>query len=564
MKLDELRRMAQAEREAQQRYPHRIHVCVAAGCLSQRSDQVIAGLVAELKRRGRQETCLVKGVGCMGLCAAGPLLAIEPRHQYYQLVSPDNPEVLAAIVDTLDGGEVPEYALSPDLPFFRRQHKIVLENSGQIDPERIEDYIAAGGYEALLEAVARRTPQQVTQEIVRSGLRGRGGAGYPTGLKWMTVAQTGNRQKYVVCNADEGDPGAFMDRSLLESDPHRVLEGMALAAYAVGADRGYLFCRAEYSLAVKRLRIAIRQAENLGLLGRALGGKGFGFSVEVRLGAGSFVSGEETAMIASIEGRRGTPQPRPPYPAQQGLWGCPTLVNNVETLANVPAILRHGAEWFAAIGSEKSKGTKLFALAGAVKNTGLIEVPLGTTLRDIVFGLGGGIPGGRRFKAVQTGGPCGGAIPEQLLDMGIDYEALAAASALMGSGGLIVMDDGACMIDVARFFLDFCRAESCGQCAPCRVGTTQLHNLLSRVAQGQGSHADLEQLERLGEVVRQGSLCGLGQSAPNALFSTLKYFRSEYLAHIERHSCAAGTCGPRAFPATPVAVAGVKAGEGSR
>jgi bidirectional [NiFe] hydrogenase diaphorase subunit len=560
MKLDELRQMAQAEREAQQRYPQHIHVCVAAGCLSQRSDQVIAGLAVELQRRGRQGSCLVKGVGCMGLCAAGPLVSIEPRHRYFQLLSPDNPEVLAAIVDTLDGGELPECSLSPDLPFFRRQHKIVLENSGRIDPERIEDYIAAGGWEPLLAAVTERTPQDVIAEITRSRLRGRGGAGYPTGQKWSSVAAAGNGgPKYVLCNADEGDPGAFMDRSVLESDPHRVLEGMALAAYAVGASRGYIFCRAEYSLAIRRLRIAIRQAEALGLLGRRIAGSEFGFSIEVRLGAGPFVSGEETALIASLEGHRGEPRPRPPFPAQAGLLGCPTLVNNVETLANVPAILRHGGDWFAAIGTARSTGTKVFSLAGAVKNTGLIEVPMGTPLREIVYGLGGGIPGGRRLKAVQAGGPCGGALPERCLDMGMDYDSLAAVGSIMGSGGLIVMDEGACMVDVARFFLDFCRQESCGQCAPCRVGTAQLYRLLVRITHGHGTPDDLEQLSRLGNVVREGSLCGLGQSAPNSIASTLRYFRAEYEAHVTGHGCPAGVCALR-----PAAANGAKAPEESR
>lgn len=559
MKLEELRQLAQAEREAQERYPQRIHVCVAAGCLSQRSDQVIHGLTAELKRRRRQESCLVKGVGCMGLCAAGPLIAIEPRHQFYQLISPDNPEVLSSLVDTLDGGTLPEYALSPELPFFRRQHKIVLENSGQIDPERVEDYIAAGGWEPLLRAVTARTPQEVIGEITTSGLRGRGGAGFPTGLKWSAVAAAGRgAQKYVLCNADEGDPGAFMDRAVLESDPQRVLEGMALAGYAVGASRGYIFCRAEYSLAIRRLRIAIRQAEALGLLGSNLGGSNFGFAIEVRLGAGPFVSGEETALIASIEGNRGEPRPRPPYPAQHGLWGRPTLVNNVETLANVPAILRHGGAWFASIGTAQSKGTKVFALAGTVKNTGLIEVPMGTPLREIVYELGGGIPGGRQLKAVQAGGPCGGALPEPSLDMGMDYESLEALGCIMGSGGLIVMDEGACMVDVARFFLDFCRQESCGKCSPCRIGTAQLHDLLGRITQGKATAADLEQLVHLSQVVREGSLCGLGQSAPNAIRSTMRHFRAEYEAHVEGHGCPAGVCSPRP------ALANAQTSEGSR
>jgi bidirectional [NiFe] hydrogenase diaphorase subunit len=386
------------------------------------------------------------------------------------------------------------------------------------------------------------TPAQVIEEVVHSGLRGRGGAGFPTGLKWTTVAKTAGDRRFVICNADEGDPGAFMDRSVLESDPHRVLEGMAIAAYAVGATQGYIYIRAEYPLAVKRLRGAIRQAERQRLLGNNIAETTFAFHVEVRLGAGAFVCGEETALIASIEGKRGLPRPRPPYPAQEGLWGCPTLINNVETFANIPPLIRNGGEWFAGIGTDKSKGTKVFALAGRVNNTGLIEVPMGITLREIVFDIGGGVPEGRRFKAVQTGGPSGGCIPEQFLAMPVDYESLVQVGSIMGSGGMIVMDETSCMVDVARYFMEFCMTESCGKCIPCRVGTVHMYDLLTKIAEGTASDADLRLLEELCGLVRDTSLCGLGQTAPNPVVSTLRYFRDEYLAHIRDKTCPAGVC----------------------
>jgi bidirectional [NiFe] hydrogenase diaphorase subunit len=478
----------------------------------------------------------------MGLCAAGPLVRTEPQHTYYRGLSPDNPEVLSAVIDNLDGKPIPEFALSPDIPFFAEQKRIVLENFGEIDPERIEDFIGIGGYEALLGCISNRSRDDVVQEITRSGLRGRGGAGYPTGLKWSMVAKAPGEQKYVICNADEGDPGAFMDRSVLESDPHRVLEGMAIAAYAVGASKGYIYCRAEYPLAVKRLKIAIRQAEKLGLLGKTIGESDFGFEIEIRLGAGAFVCGEETALIASVGGNRGVPTPRPPFPAYSGLNRCPTLLNNVETFANIAPLLHKGAGWFASIGTDKSKGTKVFALVGDVVNTGLIEVPMGIKLRDLVYKLGGGIPGDRKFKAVQTGGPSGGCIPEQFLDMSVDYESLNSVGSIMGSGGLIVMDETACMVDVAKFFMDFTRDESCGKCIPCRIGTTHLHGLLERICDGDGRMEDLETLERLGVMVKRTALCGLGQTAPNPVSSTLKYFRKEYIEHIEHKTCAQGRC----------------------
>ncbi|HEU5452071.1 MAG TPA: NADH-quinone oxidoreductase subunit NuoF [Terriglobales bacterium] len=540
MTPEELSEIARVEREKQQQVTHSVRVCVAAACMSQRSEQLKIDLAAGVQQRGLPG-CEVKGVGCMGLCAAGPLVSVHPQGCLYQRVQPEAPHV-SAILDSLQGHAAEPLLLPTDTPFFTRQTRIVLENSGLIDPERIEDYIAVGGYEQLLRVLTAMNRQEVIEQITRSGLRGRGGAGYPTGLKWSTVAKARAGEKYVICNADEGDPGAFMDRSVLESDPHRVLEGMAIAAYAVGASRGYIYVRAEYPLAVKRLKTAIRQAENQGLLGGNISDTNFSFKIEIRLGAGAFVCGEETALIASVEGNRGTPRPRPPYPAQAGLWGSPTLINNVESFANVPAILRRGADWFASIGTEKSKGTKVFALAGRVRNTGLIEVPMGTPLREVVFELGGGIPDGRRFKAAQTGGPSGGCIPEQHLDLKLDYESLVGVGSIMGSGGLIIMDDSSCMVDVARFFMDFCRTESCGKCAPCRVGTTHLHNLLARIAHGEGSEADLALLEQIGDLVKQCSLCGLGQTAPNPVFSTLRFFRDEYIAHAVQHRCPAGVC----------------------
>jgi len=540
MTPEDLRRLAETEADSQARQPHQVRVCVAAGCLSSRSDAVKQALQEEVARRGLGDTCRVTGVGCLGACSRGPLATVEPGGTLYRDLTPAD---VPAIVDSLGGPPVARLECPTDAPFFQRQMKIVLENSGVVDPERVEDYVAAGGYAALLDALTGSTPADVLQEVLRSGLRGRGGAGYPTALKWTTVAKAAGQQSFVVCNADEGDPGAFMDRSVLESDPHRVLEGMALAAYAVGAQQGFIYVRSEYPLAVQRLRKAVRDAERLGLLGSGIAGTRFGFQVEVRLGAGAFVCGEETALIASIEGKRGSPRPRPPYPAEVGLWGSPTLINNVETFANIPPIVRNGGDWFAGIGTEHSKGTKVFALAGRVQNTGLIEVPMGTQLRDIVIAIGGGIPDGRRLKAVQTGGPSGGCIPEAQLDMPVDFESLAEAGSIMGSGGMIVMDDSSCMVDVAKFFMDFCRTESCGKCVPCRVGTVHLHDLLARITSGAAVPSDLDALEELCDLVRHTSLCGLGQTAPNPVLSTLRHFRDEYRAHIVDRTCPAGVCG---------------------
>jgi bidirectional [NiFe] hydrogenase diaphorase subunit len=539
MTPEELEQIAEDERASQGEFPHRVNVCVAAGCISCQSLSVKEAVDKEIASRGWQKKCQSKGVGCMGLCAEGPLVSTGTGTLYQHVTPADAGEIL----DGLDTHPPDRLICRTDVPFFQRQKKIVLENSGVVDPERIEEYVGASGYGALMRVLTDMTPSEVVQEVTKSGLRGRGGAGYPTGLKWSTVAKAVGKQKYVICNADEGDPGAFMDRSVLESDPHRVLEGMLIAAYAVGASEGYIYVRAEYPLAIKRLRTAIRQAERIGLLGASICGTRFSFHVDLRLGAGAFVCGEETALIASVEGKRGAPRPRPPYPAQAGLFGEPTLINNVETYANIAPIIRNGGEWYAQIGTEKSKGTKVFALAGRVLNTGLVEVPMGITLREIVFEMGGGIPGGRRFKAVQTGGPSGGCLPAEYLDMPVDYESLAKAGSIMGSGGMIVMDETSCMVDVAKYFMDFCMTESCGKCAPCRVGTFQMNELVARITARTASAQDVTMLEELCDLLRNTSLCGLGQSAPNPVLSTLRYFADEYTAHIQEKRCPAGVCG---------------------
>lgn len=512
-------------------------VCMAASCLSSGADAVIDALAGQVEAAGMTDVA-VKRVGCLGLCVAGPLVEVAETGE---LVPNALPSGLDALVTTLAAvtSDSPQAARDP---FLAKQTRIVTENSGRIDPEDLDDYLAVGGYQALRTALTSMTPAQVLAEMTTSGLRGRGGGGYPTGLKWQTVAKALGDVKYVICNADEGDPGAFMDRSVLESDPHRVLEGMAIAGYAVGARKGFIYCRAEYPLAVARLKIAIRQAKQEGLLGERIDDTTFGFDVEIRLGAGAFVCGEETALMASVQGGRGTPHPRPPFPASSGLWGRPTLINNVETFAAVAPIIRNGGSWYAGIGTDKSKGTKVFALAGHIVKTGLVEVPMGTTLREVVFEMGGGLTGGRPYKAIQTGGPSGGCIPEQFLDMPISYESLAEVGSIMGSGGMIVMDDTACMVDVAKYFMDFSREESCGKCTPCRVGTTQLWMLLDKITGGEATMADLEQVESLSQMVMDMSLCGLGQNAPNPIVSTLRYFRDEYVTHIIERRCPAGVC----------------------
>jgi bidirectional [NiFe] hydrogenase diaphorase subunit len=537
MSTEELDRITAEVRARQNQVPQEVNVCIAAGCLALHSDALKDAL--EKQTRGAGIPCRVRGVGCMGLCSAGPLVAVEPDARLYQNVKPEQADM---VMRSLRGEPPQVLRCSREQPFFQRQIGVVLENSGKIDPEKIDEYIATDGYRALFHAVTEMTPAEVIQEVSRSGLRGRGGGGYPTGLKWGTVAKASSTVKYAICNADEGDPGAFMDRSVLESDPHRVLEGMTIAAYAVGASRGYIYVRAEYPLAVKRLEKAIRESRQNGFLGNQICGTTFGFDVELRLGAGAFVCGEETALIASIEGKRGTPRPRPPYPAESGLWEKPTLINNVETYANVPPILRRGSSWYSAMGTAKSKGTKVFALTGRVKNTGLIEVPMGMTLREIVFEIGGGVPEGRRFKAVQTGGPSGGCIPEECLDIPVDYDSLRQAGSIMGSGGMIVMDDTSCMVNVARYFMEFCMTESCGKCIPCRAGTAQMHELLTRITFGRATALDLEMLAELCDMVGATSLCGLGQTAPNPVLSTMRYFKDEYIEHIESRRCPAGEC----------------------
>ena len=520
-------------------------VCEAASCMSGNASDITARLTELTKEQG---DVLIKRVGCLGLCAAGPLVEIAQTGELIEHVSADD---VGPVVDAL-AAVAPGATRQTQAPFFEKQVRVATENFGQVDPESLDDYLAVGGFKALRRVLSEMTSAEVRDEVMESGLRGRGGAGYPTGLKWTTVAKANGDKKYVVCNADEGDPGAFMDRSVLESDPFRVIEGMAIAAFAVHASEGYVYCRAEYPLAVKRLQTAIRLAQRAGYLGEHIMDTSFGFSLQVRLGAGAFVCGEETALIASVEGRRGTPRPRPPYPAVSGLWGQPTLINNVESFANVVTILRDGPEKYAAIGTEKSKGTKVFALAGRVVNTGLVEVPMGMTLREIVYDIGGGIIDDAPFKAAQTGGPSGGCIPADYLDTPVSYETLTELGSIMGSGGLIVMDDTSCMVDVAKYFQDFSRDESCGKCTPCRVGTTQMWMLLDQITRGEATEKDLAQLEHLAGIVQKMSLCGLGQGAPNPIFSTLRYFRDEYMAHIVDKTCPAGVC-PISKPAEVVA-----------
>jgi bidirectional [NiFe] hydrogenase diaphorase subunit len=531
MTNEELLEIVNKENEDKAKFRHCVNICNVTGCAAVRSNELVAELQAEVKKRGLENEVRIKKVGCMGLCAAGPIISIEPEGIYYREMTPED---APAVIDSL--GKKPLREKMIDVakePFFARQEKHALENSGVIDPEHIEDYIATGGYSTLINAITEMTPTDVIQEVLNSGLRGRGGGGYPTGQKWGMVAKVESEIKYVVCNADEGDPGAFMDRSALESDPHRVLEGMAIAAFAVGANQGYLYIRAEYPTAIKRMKAAIKQAEKFGLLGQDICGTPFSFKVDVRLGAGAFVCGEETALINSIEGNRGMPSLRPPYPAESGLFDKPTLVNNVETFANIRGILKNGGKSFAQIGTAKSKGTKVFALTGKIKNTGLIEVPMGITLREIIYDIGGGIPNGHKFKAVQTGGPSGGCIPAEHLDTPVDYESLKALGSIMGSGGMIVIDDSSNMIDMARYFMEFSMQESCGKCAPCRVGTVQLYNLLGKFQQGEATQEDLVTLEELCDLVRNTSLCGLGQAAPNPIVSTMRYFRSEYMEKIK-------------------------------
>jgi bidirectional [NiFe] hydrogenase diaphorase subunit len=551
MVIDDLIEIAEKERAARKKYV--VRCCMAAGCMSSNSKGVKEGLERAVKEAGLEDQVEVRGVGCMKLCCQGPLVQVDSAVEgatveitaagqgpLYQRVTPED---AASLIGTLKGGQTKVQLGDPKDPFFTEQFSIVLANSGIVDPGRIEAYIAADGYQALHDVLREMTPKDVLDAMIRSGLRGRGGAGYPTGLKWATVAKTASQQKYVICNADEGDPGAFMDRSVLESDPHSVLEGMAIAAYAVGATQGFIYVRAEYPLAISRLQTAIKQAKQQGLLGSGIFESPFNFNIDLRIGAGAFVCGEETALMASVEGKRGTPRPRPPFPAESGLWTCPTLINNVETFANVAPIIRKGADWFASIGTEKSKGTKVFALAGKITNTGLIEVPMGTTLRQIVEKMGGGAPDGGKIKAVQTGGPSGGCIPAEALDTPVDYDSLTKLGSIMGSGGMIVMDDTTRMVDVARFFMEFCMDESCGKCIPCRAGTVQMHGLLTKILARKATARDLQKLEDLCEMVKNTSLCGLGQTAPNPVLSTLRFFRSEYTELLQQDTYGPNGCG---------------------
>ena len=529
-----------------------ILVCAGAGCISSGGHALKDVLATELKKRGLDGEIKIVETGCMGPCDLGPVMLVHPEGTFYQRVTAlDVPQLVEEhfikgrpCTKLLPKDDVTANVVTTqrDFGFFAKQEKIVLENCGLIDAENIEEYIARDGYAALGKVLTSLKTEQVIAEIKASGLRGRGGAGFPTGVKWELMAKAPVKPKYVICNADEGDPGAFMNRAVLEGDPHRVLEGMAIGAYAMGANRGFIYIRAEYPLAIKRLNVAIAQAYQHGLLGKNLFESGYDFEIEIRIGAGAFVCGEETALMRSIEGRRGQPMPRPPFPAQRGLWGKPTNINNVETWATIKPIILKGAKWYASFGTEKSKGTKVFALAGKIRNTGLAEVPYGTTLREIIFGIGGGIPKDKKFKAVQTGGPSGGVIPAQHLDERVDYESLQKLGSIMGSGGMVVMDEDSCMVDVARFFMDFCCDESCGKCPPCRVGTRQMLNILDRICTGEAELADIEKLESLATVVRDASLCGLGQTAPNPVLTTLRYFRDEYLAHVVEKRCPARVC----------------------
>ena len=533
-------------------YRSHVLVCGGTGCTSSGSQQIMETLKEEIKKAGLEKEVSVVQTGCHGLCALGPIMIVYPDASFYSMVKvEDIPEIVQEHL--LKGRVVTrllyQETVTPagvkaliDTDFYKKQHRIALRNCGIINPEVIEEYIGTGGYAALGKVLTEMTPDDVIQCLLDSGLRGRGGGGFPTGLKWKLAKQNDADQKYVCCNADEGDPGAFMDRSVLEGDPHAVLEAMAIAGYAIGANQGYIYVRAEYPIAVERLKIAISQAREMELLGKDIFGSGFDFDIDLRLGAGAFVCGEETALMTSIEGNRGEPRPRPPFPAQKGLFGKPTILNNVETYANIPQIILNGPEWFSSMGTEKSKGTKVFALGGKIHNTGLVEIPMGTTLREVIEEIGGGIPNGKKFKAAQTGGPSGGCIPAEHFDIPIDYDNLISIGSMMGSGGLIVMDETDCMVDIAKFFLEFTVEESCGKCTPCRIGTKRMLEILTKITKGTATMEDLDKLEELCYYVKENSACGLGQTAPNPVLSTLRYFRDEYEAHIKEKRCPAGVC----------------------
>lgn len=527
-------------------------VCGGTGCTSSDSLKIIDRFEELIKEKGLDKEIMVVKTGCFGLCEAGPIVIVYPEGAFYSHITVKDVDTITEehllkgriVTDLLykEAVEDGQIKALDEVGFYRKQKRIALKLCGLINPEVIEEYIAFDGYKALAKVLTEMTPEEVIDVITRSGLRGRGGGGFPAGLKWSFTAKAKGDEKYVACNADEGDPGAFMDRSVLEGDPHVVIEAMTIAGYAVGANKGYIYVRAEYPIAVTRMQIAMKQAREMGLLGKDIFGSGFDFDLEIRLGAGAFVCGEETALINSIEGKRGMPRPRPPFPANEGIWGKPTLLNNVETYANIPHIILNGPEWFLGIGTEKSKGTKVFALGGKINNTGLLEIPMGTTLREVIYEIGGGIPDGKEFKAVQTGGPSGGCIPAEHIDMPIDYDNLISLGSMMGSGGMIVLDEDNCMVDIARFFLDFTVDESCGKCTPCREGTKRMLEVLDKITQGKGTLEDLDQLERLAKTIKTTSLCGLGQTAPNPVLSTLRYFRNEYEAHVIDKKCPAGVC----------------------
>ena len=533
-------------------YRSHVLICGGTGCTSSGAEQLIGEFEAQLAANGLEKEVKIVKTGCFGLCALGPVVVVYPEGAFYSMVKKE--DVAEIVTEHLLKGRIVKRLVYSEtiendsikslneVDFYKKQQRVALRNCGVINPENIEEYIAFDGYKALATAITEMTPQEVINTIKESGLRGRGGGGFPTGLKWEFASKSVNEQKYVCCNADEGDPGAFMDRSILEGDPHSVLEAMAIAGYAIGANQGYIYIRAEYPIAVQRLEIAIKQAKEYGLLGENIFGTDFSFDIGLRLGAGAFVCGEETALMTSIEGHRGEPRPRPPFPAVKGLWGKPTILNNVETYANIPVILNNGVEWFTKIGTEKSKGTKVFALGGKINNTGLVEVPMGTTMREIVEEIGGGVPNGKKFKAAQTGGPSGGCIPASLIDTPIDYDSLISIGSMRGSGGLIVMDEDNCMVDIAKFFLEFTVDESCGKCSPCRIGTKRLLEILDKITKGNGTLEDLDRLEILCNNIKNASLCGLGQTAPNPVLSTLKYFRDEYVAHVVDKKCPAGVC----------------------
>ena len=532
-------------------YKHYVLVCGGTGCESSKADDIFTNLKTEVANAGLEHDVQVVKTGCFGFCEKGPIVKVLPEDAFYVEVKPEDAEEI--VKETLIKGRIVKRlayadesgktsAVPEEIGFYQKQMRIVLRNCGLIDPEKIDEYIARDGYAALEKVLFEMTPDQVIEEMKISGLRGRGGAGFPTWMKWNFTKQVESDVKYIVCNADEGDPGAYMDRSTLEGDPHSVLEAMAIAGYTVGANQGFIYIRAEYPLAIKRLEIAMAQAREYGLLGQNILGSDFSFDIEIRLGAGAFVCGEETALLASIEGKRGMPTPKPPFPAVCGLWKKPTVINNVETWANVPVIITKGGKWFASIGTEKSSGTKVFALTGKIKNSGLVEVPMGTTLREIVYDIGGGIKGGKAFKAVQTGGPSGGVITAKMIDTPIDFDNLVAAGSMMGSGGMIVMDEDDCIIDVAKFYQEFCVEESCGKCSPCRIGTRKLYDILTKISEGKGTMEDLEQLKEIGEAMKRAALCGLGQTAPNPVLSSLHYFYDEYLEHINEKKCRAGKC----------------------